>query len=58
MKPIQNKIKKDYSLSLALFAVGNVDAQYMAGLIADEIKMNKNENNKYHCFSCSDLWFY
>ena len=43
MKPIQNKIKKDYLLSLALFATVNVDAQYMAGLIAIEIKMNKKD---------------
>ncbi len=43
MKPIQKKIKKDYSLSLALFATGNGDAQYLAGLIADETKMSKKD---------------
>jgi 3-methyladenine DNA glycosylase AlkD len=43
MKPIQKKIKKDYTLSLELFATGNGDAQYLAGLIADETKMTKKD---------------
>ncbi|MDN3658431.1 DNA alkylation repair protein [Ferruginibacter paludis] len=43
MKPIQKKIKKDYSLALDLFATGNADAQYFAGLIADESKMTKKD---------------
>lgn len=43
MKPIQKKIKKDYSLSMALFATGNGDAQYFAGLIADETKITKKD---------------
>ena len=43
MKPIQKKIKKDHALSLQLFATGNGDAQYFAGLIADETKMGKKD---------------
>lgn len=39
LKPIQNKIKKDYQLAKDLYATGNADAQYLAGLIADDKKM-------------------
>lgn len=41
MKPIQKRIKKNYELALALYDTGNSDAQYLAGLIADEKKMTK-----------------
>lgn len=41
LKKIQKKVKKDYALSLALYATGNSDAMYLAGLIADEKKMTK-----------------
>ena len=43
LKVIQKKIKKDYQLSLDLFATGNADAMYLAGLIADEKKMTKKD---------------
>lgn len=43
MKPIQKKVKKDYKLSLELFDSGVPDAQYLAGLIADENKMTKKD---------------
>lgn len=43
MKPIQKKIKKDYSLAKDLFATGNADAMYLAGLIADDEKMTKKD---------------
>ncbi len=43
LKKIQKKIKKDHSLSLQLFNSGISDAQYLAGLIADETKMSKAE---------------
>jgi 3-methyladenine DNA glycosylase AlkD len=39
MKPMQKRVRKDYPLSLALFETGNYDAQYFAGLIADETRM-------------------
>lgn len=41
MKGIVKKIKKDHALSLSLYATGNPDAQYLAGLIADEKKISK-----------------
>lgn len=43
MKPIQKKIKKDYQLAKDLYATGNSDAMYLAGLIADERKMTKKD---------------
>lgn len=41
MKPIQKKIKMDDQLAKGLFATGNADAMYLAGLIADDKKMTK-----------------
>lgn len=41
MKTIVKRIKKDHALSLALYNTGNSDAQYLAGLIADEQKITK-----------------
>jgi 3-methyladenine DNA glycosylase AlkD len=43
LKKIQKKIKKDYVLSLELYDSGISDAQYLAGLIADEKKMTKKD---------------
>lgn len=43
MKPIQKKIKKDYQLAKDLYATGNADAMYLAGLIADDDKMTKKD---------------
>lgn len=43
LKPFQKKIKKDYELSKALYNTGNHDAIYLAGLIADEAKMTKED---------------
>lgn len=39
LKLIQKKIKKDYQLAKDLYATGNADAMYLAGLIADDKKM-------------------
>lgn len=36
LKTIYKRVGKDHNLSLELFATGNSDAQYLAGLIADE----------------------
>ena len=41
LKKIVKKIKKDYLLSLELYATGNSDAMYLAGLIADADLMTK-----------------
>jgi 3-methyladenine DNA glycosylase AlkD len=43
LKVIQKKIKKDYPLAKDLYATGNADAMYLAGLIADEDKMTKKD---------------
>jgi 3-methyladenine DNA glycosylase AlkD len=43
LKTIQKKIKKDYKLALELYATGNADAMYLAGLIADDEKMSKTD---------------
>ena len=41
LKVIEKKIKKDYKLALELYATGNADAMYLAGLIADDDLMTK-----------------
>ena len=43
LKVIQKKVKKDHELAMGLFATGNYDAMYLAGLIADETKMSKKD---------------
>ena len=43
LKKIVKKIKKDHELSLELFDTGNSDAMYLAGLIADEKQISKQE---------------
>ncbi|HUR10470.1 MAG TPA: DNA alkylation repair protein [Flavitalea sp.] len=43
LKKIQKKIKKDYQLSKDLYATGVSEAMYLAGLIADETKMTKQD---------------
>jgi len=43
MKKIQKKLKKNYELSLELYDSGISDAQYLAGLIADETKMTRED---------------
>src|SRR5215471_12842049 len=43
LKKYQKRIKKDYQLALDLFATGIYDAQYLAGLIADESKMTRKD---------------
>jgi hypothetical protein len=43
LKVIQKKVKKDHDLAMGLFATGNYDAMYLAGLIADESKMSKKD---------------
>ncbi len=41
LKTIQKKVKKDYQLAKDLYATGNADAMYLAGLITDDNKMTK-----------------
>ncbi len=41
LKTIQKRVKTNYQLAKDLYATGNADAQYLAGLIADDAKMTK-----------------
>ena len=43
MKAIVKRVKVDYQLALDLYATGNYDAMYLAGLIADDAKMTKRD---------------
>ncbi|MES2555309.1 MAG: DNA alkylation repair protein [Bacteroidota bacterium] len=43
LKIIEKKVKKDHDLALGLFNTGNADAMYLAGLIADDHQMTKND---------------
>lgn len=43
LKKYEKAIKKDYQLALDLYATGIYDAMYLAGLIADEKKMSKDD---------------
>ena len=41
MKKIQKRIKMDYQLALELYDTGIADAMYLAGLIADDAKIDR-----------------
>jgi len=43
LKKYERKIKKNYQLALDLYDTGIYDAMYLAGLIADEKKMTKDD---------------
>lgn len=43
LKKIQKQVKKDYELALELYDTGIYDAMYLAGLIADDMKMTKKD---------------
>lgn len=43
LKKFQKRIKKDYQLALELYETGVYDAMYLAGLIADDLKMTKKD---------------
>jgi 3-methyladenine DNA glycosylase AlkD len=43
LKKIQKRVKQDHQLALDLYATGIYDAQYLAGLIADDAKMTKKD---------------
>src|SRR5690349_1952395 len=47
LKKIQKRVKKDYKLALELYDTGIYDAQYLAGLIADETKMTKQDLKRW-----------
>lgn len=43
LKKIVKKVKKNHELSLVLYETGNSDAMYLAGLIADENRITKEQ---------------
>ncbi|TXT35519.1 MAG: hypothetical protein FD138_1316 [Planctomycetota bacterium] len=43
LKKIQKRVKRDYQLALDLYDTGIYDARYLAGLIADDVKMTKKD---------------
>src|SRR5215203_1814110 len=43
LKKLQKGIKKDHELAVGLFDTGVYDAQYLAGLIADEAKITRKD---------------
>lgn len=47
MKPIAKKIKKDQSLAEELYATGNYDAMYFAGIIADPKAMTESDFDRW-----------
>ena len=47
MKKIQKRVKKDYRLALDLFETGIYDAMYLAGLIADDLKMTRDDLRRW-----------
>ncbi len=47
LKVIEKKVKKDYQLAKDLYATGNADAMYLAGLVADDEKMTKADLQKW-----------
>ena len=55
LKTLIKPIKKDHTLSLALYASGISDAMYLAGLIADENKISKDELRRW---AKEAYWFY
>lgn len=47
LKKILKKTKKNHELSLELFATGNSDAMYLAGLMADEKQITEADLNEW-----------
>src|SRR5262245_42623819 len=47
LKKIQKRIKIDYQLALDLYDSGNYDAMYLAGLIADDVRMTKKDLQRW-----------
>lgn len=47
MKPIAKKIKIDQALAEELYATGNYDAMYLAGIIADSNAMTLTDYNRW-----------
>ncbi len=55
LKKILKKTKKNHELSLALYKTGNTDAMYLAGLMADEKKITKEQLQEW---ADGAYWYY
>lgn len=55
LKKILKKTKKNHELSLELYATGNTDAMYLAGLMADEKQITKEQLN---IWVSQAYWYY
>jgi len=55
LKKIVKKVKTNYPLSLELYHTGNSDAMYLAGLIADPVKMTREDLNNW---AENAYWYY
>lgn len=55
LKKILKKTKKNHELSLELYATGNTDAMYLAGLMADESKISKAQ---LETWADQAYWYY
>ncbi|MDG2448340.1 MAG: DNA alkylation repair protein, partial [Saprospiraceae bacterium] len=47
LKKVLKKTKKNHKLSLELYKTGNSDAMYLAGLMADETQITKEQLNNW-----------
>lgn len=58
LKPLARRIKKNYKLSMELYETGNYDAMYLAGMIAEPIKMSKMDFKEWikgaYCHGIAD----
>lgn len=55
LKKIQKRIKVDYRLALDLYDTGVYDAQYLAGLIADDARMTRQDLQRWVEKACAAL---
>lgn len=55
LKKIQKRIKMDYRLALDLYDTGIYDAQYLAGLIADDARMTRKDLQRWVEKACGPL---
>src|SRR5580765_4725263 len=59
LQKIVKRVKRDYQLALELYDTGIYDAMYLAGLIADDMKMTKKDLRGWiDKASCAELTEY
>lgn len=58
LQKIRKRIRKDYRLALDLFDTGIYDAMYLAGLIADDLQMSREDLQHWvervHCYGLAE----